>query len=134
MASGLSVGRYVVPDSELEERFTTSGGPGGQHANRTESAVELRYAVSDSEVFPPRLRDRIIDRHGDPVIVVASDSRSQWRNRALARQRLQEVLQEAIKPPPRRRPTRPTRASKRRRLEAKRRRSEKKNLRKKPEW
>ncbi|MPZ51308.1 MAG: aminoacyl-tRNA hydrolase [Acidimicrobiia bacterium] len=134
MPKGLRVGRYTIPDSDLEERFTTSGGPGGQHANRTESAVELRYAVYDSDVFPPSIRRRIIDRLGDPVTVVASESRSQWRNRSLARQRLGEELHQAITPPTRRKPTRPTMGSKRRRLEEKKRHSEKKKLRKDPEW
>src|SRR5680860_1292483 len=107
MGNGLRVGRYTVPDTDLEERFTTSGGPGGQHANRSETAVELRYAVASSDAFPAEVKKRIIDRLGDPVSVVSSDSRSQWRNRSLARQRMAQALHEATRPPKRRRPTRP---------------------------
>lgn len=130
----LSVGRFTIPDAELEEEFGTSGGPGGQHANRSNTAVEVRFRPGDSTAFPDDVRDRIVQRLGDLVTATSSESRSQWRNRALARQRLVEKLEAAIKPPPRRKPTKPTRASKRRRLEAKRRRSEKKRLRQDPEW
>ena len=130
----VSVGAYTIPDAEIEEDFTTSGGPGGQHANRSNTAVEVRFDVSASQAFPPDVARRIISSLGDVVTASSSESRSQWRNRALARQRLAEKLEEAITPPSRRRPTRPTRASKRRRLDAKRRRSEKKRLRRDPDW
>jgi ribosome-associated protein len=130
----LAVGRFIIPDDEIEETFTTSGGPGGQHANRSQTAVELRYDIAASEAFPPPERDRIISRLGPLVTVTASESRSQWRNRALARERLVEKLEEAIRPDTPRRPTRPSRASRVSRLERKRRHSEKKRRRRRPEW
>lgn len=130
----LAVGRFTIPAAELEEHFTTSGGPGGQHANRSSTAVELRFDVVGSEAFPEPERSRLVERLGAVVTVTASDSRSQWRNRALARQRLSERLEEALRPPKRRRATKPTRASRRRRLESKRKQSEKKRLRRRPEW
>ncbi|HEX6147991.1 MAG TPA: alternative ribosome rescue aminoacyl-tRNA hydrolase ArfB [Acidimicrobiia bacterium] len=130
----LQVGRFTVPDPELEETFTTSGGPGGQHANRSSTAVEVRFDVAASGAFPEPERTRIIERLGPVVTVTASESRSQWRNRALARQRLAERLEEAMRPPKRRRPTKPSRAARQRRLEAKRRHSEKKRRRRDPEW
>lgn len=130
----LKVGRFTIPDSEIDESFTTSGGPGGQHANRSNTAVEIRFDVSASDAFPPDERERVISRLGEVISVTASESRSQWRNRALARRRLVEQLEEALRPPKRRRPTKPSRAARRRRLEAKRRQSEKKRLRRDPEW
>lgn len=130
---GLSVGRYTIPEGEVEETFTTSGGPGGQHANRSHTAVELRFDASTTTAFPEEERKRIVLRLGPIVTVTASDSRSQWRNRAVARRRLVERLEEALRPPKRRRPTQPSRASRQRRLEAKRHRSEKKRMRQKPD-
>ena len=130
----LVVGRYTIPARELEETFTTSGGPGGQHANRNATAVELRFEVSESTAFPDEVMQRIADRLGETVVVSASESRSQFRNRALARQRLAELLTEAAKPPPPpRRRTRPTRSSVERRLDEKSRRSEIKRLRRRPD-
>jgi ribosome-associated protein len=130
----LAVGRFTIPAAELEENFTTSGGPGGQHANRSSTAVELRFRIAESEAFPEPERTRLVDRLGAVVTVTASESRSQWRNRSLARQRLSARLEEALRPPKRRRPTKPTRSSRRRRLESKRIQSEKKRLRRRPEW
>lgn len=130
----LAVGRFIIPDDEIDETFATSGGPGGQHANRSQTAVELRYAIAASHAFPPEEQDRIISRLGPLVTVTASESRSQWRNRALARERLVEKLEEAMRPDTPRRPTKPSRASRVSRLERKRRHSEKKRLRRRPEW
>lgn len=130
----LAVGIFTVPDDEIEELFTTSGGPGGQHANRSQTAVEVRFDIASSTTFPDPERSRIIERLGPVVTVTASESRSQWRNRAVARQRLTEQLEEAMRPTIPRRPTRPSRSSRVRRLESKRQHSEKKRLRKKPKW
>jgi ribosome-associated protein len=130
----LAVGRFTIPDDEIEETFTTSGGPGGQHANRSQTAVELRFDVGSSQAFPISERDRIIARLGSVVTVMAADSRSQWRNRAVARERLAEKLEEAMRPVVPRRPTKPSRASRVSRLESKRRHSEKKRLRRRPDW
>lgn len=131
---GLRVGRFTIPESELEESFTTSGGPGGQHANRSHTAVELRFDVASTTAIPEPQRTRIVERLGSTVTVIAADSRSQWRNRSVARRRMVERLEEAMRPERVRRPTRPTRASRRRRLEEKRKRGETKRLRRPPEW
>lgn len=128
----LKVGRYTIPASELEESFETSGGPGGQHANRNETTVRLRLDIASSSL-PDEIRSKLMERIGDVAEVTAGDSRSQFRNRALARKRLQEKLRQAMVDPPKRRKTRPTRASKRRRLEEKKHRGRKKRLRQPPD-
>lgn len=128
----LEVGRYTIPAAELEESFETSGGPGGQHANKNETAVRLRFDVATSSL-PEEVRSKLQDRIGRYAEVNVSESRSQFRNRALARQRLQERLREALVDPPKRKKTKPTRASQRRRVEEKRARSRTKRLRKPPE-
>jgi ribosome-associated protein len=130
---GVAFGEWQIPEAELEERFDTSGGPGGQHANKNETAVTLRVDLRTTSL-PEEVVRRVIDRLGNPIVeVTAADSRSQWRNRAVARQRLADVLEEANKPRARRRRTKPTRASKTRRLEEKRRRSDIKKNRRSPD-
>lgn len=131
---GLTVGRFTIPETEIEETFTTSGGPGGQHANRSRTAVELRFDVSATTGIPEPERNRVVSRLGSVVTVTASESRSQWRNRSIARDRLVRRLEEALRPPQTRRPTIPSRAARQQRLDAKRRRSEKKRLRRRPEY
>ena len=128
----LVVGGHTIPGEELEELFETSGGPGGQHANRSHTAVRLRLDVAASSL-PEDVRTKLTRRLGDVVEVNISESRSQFRNRALARQGLREKLERALVDPPRRRKTRPTRASKQQRLEDKRARSETKRLRQPPD-
>lgn len=128
----LEVGRYTIPGDELEETFETSGGPGGQHANRSATAVRLRFGIAGSSL-PEDIRSKLVQRLGDVIEVTVSESRSQFRNRAIARKRLQERIEKALVDPPRRRRTRPTRASKQRRLDDKRARSEKKQQRKPPD-
>lgn len=130
---GVNFGEWRIPESELEERFDTSGGPGGQHANKNETAVTLRVDLRATSL-PESVTERLIAKIGEAVIEVnAADSRSQWRNRALARQRLGEVLEKANKPIALRRRTKPTRASKTRRLDEKRHRSEIKKKRRSPD-
>lgn len=129
----LKVGRFIIPAAELDESFETSGGPGGQHANRNETAVRLRFDI-DGSSLPDDVRSKLRSRIGDHAEVVAADSRSQFRNRALARQRLQEKLEKALVDPAPRKKTRPTRASQRRRIEDKRARSKKKRLRQPPDF
>lgn len=131
MGDGLLVTRaFVIPEAELTERFSRSSGPGGQGVNTTDSRVELSYDVGASPSLPEHLRQRAIDRLGarlvDGVVTVsASEHRSQLRNREAARERLAQLLREAVAPPaPRRRPTRPTLGSKERRLAQKKRRGE----------
>jgi ribosome-associated protein len=134
----LEVGRHRIPASELSWSFGPSGGPGGQHANRSNTRAELRYDLASSDAFPERDRRHMLDRLGNRVvdgvvIVVADESRSQFRNRSIARKRLAEWLTDAMMRPEPRRPTKPTRASKRRRVEGKKARSEIKRMRQRPE-
>jgi ribosome-associated protein len=111
----------VIPAAELAWRFTSSGGPGGQHANTANTRVEVVFDVAGSPTLGPRQRARLLERLGPSVRIVASDERSQARNRALAVDRLSQRLADALRRRPPRRPTRPTRASNERRLDAKRR-------------
>lgn len=127
----LEIGPYTIPAAELEEMFETSGGPGGQHANRSATAVRLRFDIPTSSL-PEDVRSRLSKRLGDLVEVSSSESRSQFRNRALARQRMKEKLEGSLQERAKRRTTKPTRASKRRRLAGKRAQSEKKRLRQPP--
>jgi ribosome-associated protein len=128
----LEVGRYTIPGAELDESFETTGGPGGQHANRNQTAVRLRFNIAGSSL-PDGVRSKLLKRIGDYAEVNVAESRSQFRNRALARQRMQEVLREALIDPPTRKKTKPTRASQRRRLKEKRARGRKKELRQPPD-
>lgn len=118
-----------IPLSELRWRFSRSGGPGGQHANTADTRAEVVFDVAGSPSLGPRQRHRLLDQLGPEVRVVASDERSQVRNRALALERLAQRLAAALRVETARRPTRPTRGSKVRRVESKRRRSETKRLR-----
>lgn len=129
----LEVGEWTIPSAELEWRFSTSGGPGGQHANRSNTRADLIFDLAASEAFPDEIHRRLIDKIGsDPVVVSVAESRSQFRNRMLARARLREILTESMKQPRKRRPTKPTRASRRKRLEDKRALSDKKDQRRAP--
>ncbi|MGH9074304.1 MAG: peptide chain release factor-like protein, partial [Acidimicrobiales bacterium] len=94
--------------SELEWRYTTSGGPGGQHANRSETRVEVRLDVAASPSLGPRQRARLIERLGPTVRAVAADSRSQAQNRALALERLRARLADGLRVERPRRPTVPS--------------------------
>jgi ribosome-associated protein len=118
--------------SEVSWRATTSGGPGGQHANRTLSRVEVQFEVAHSPSLGPRQRARLLSRYGPVVRASASESRSQSRNRQVALDRLGEKLAQGLRVDPTRRPTRPTRGSQIRRVEAKRRRAETKKGRRAP--
>jgi len=128
----------VVPERELRWRFSRSSGPGGQSVNTTDSRVELsldvRTSVALTQVQRQRALERLSGRLADGVVTIAaSEHRSQLRNREAAERRLAQLLREAISPPPpKRRPTRPTRSAVRRRLEAKRHRSELKQQRREP--
>jgi ribosome-associated protein len=118
--------RVTIPAGELTWHFSRSSGPGGQSVNTTDSKVELRWDGARSRALSPTQRARLLSRIPQGlVVVVASDHRSQWQNRRLARERLAERVRTAVAPPPpTRRPTRPSRASVERRLRAKRRRGE----------
>jgi ribosome-associated protein len=120
----------VIPESELEEQFSKSSGPGGQSVNTTDSRVELRFDVSTSSAFTESQRVRAVDRLGAQVVVTASEHRSQHRNRLAARERLADRVREALAPPPMKRvPTKPSRAAQRRRVDSKVRRGRTKALR-----
>jgi ribosome-associated protein len=112
-----------IPLAELEWRFTTSGGPGGQHANRSSTRAEVRFDVGASQVLGPRQRRRLVERFGATVTAAAGEHRSQARNRQLALQRLALRIAGGLRPERPRVPTAPSSASRERRLEAKRRRS-----------
>ena len=128
----------TIPAGELQWRFTLSGGPGGQHANRSATQAELIFDLSTSSAFSPETKRHMIERLGprspEGVVTIAeATSRSQWRNRQKAKRRLAELLVEAMQVDRPRRPTRPGKAARGRRLEAKRRRSETKRLRRRPD-
>ncbi|MGA7229068.1 MAG: alternative ribosome rescue aminoacyl-tRNA hydrolase ArfB [Acidimicrobiia bacterium] len=130
-SDGIKVGSWVIPESELIERFETSGGPGGQHANKNETSVILRLDLEGSSL-PPDAQSKLRERIGPVIEVTASDSRSQWRNRALARRRLAERIETALADNRPRQATKPSRRSRERRLEKKRLRSELKKSRSTP--
>jgi ribosome-associated protein len=122
----------------LSWRFGTAGGPGGQHANRAATRAEVIFDLGASPAIPEHLKRRMLERlgnrvHNGVITVAADDSRSQWRNRALARKRLEGLLAESLRRPRERRPTRPSAAIRRRRRQQKRRRSELKRMRRRPE-
>jgi ribosome-associated protein len=119
----------AIPRSELQFRFSPSGGPGGQHANKVSTRVELRFDVTRSPTLGPRQRSRLLARLGPEVRVVADDERSQARNRELAIERFCARVAAALHIEKPRRPTRPSRGAKERRLEEKRRLSERKRSR-----
>ncbi len=121
-----------IPRNEIEVSFTTSGGPGGQHANRNATKVELRLDLTASSAFSHAQRARVVERFGNEIRVSADDERSQLRNRALAEERLVARLQSALHVQRARRKTKPTRGSKERRITAKKQRGEKKRLRQRP--
>jgi ribosome-associated protein len=129
----LRVTRSVsIPRSEIELRYSRSSGPGGQHAQKTETRVEAIFDVESSAALSDAQKRRVVARAGPVLRAVAQDERSQWRNRELATERLVETLREALRVPRRRRSTKPTKASVEKRLERKRRRSDVKRLRRPP--
>jgi ribosome-associated protein len=131
--AGLQVARGVeIPIEEIELRASRSSGPGGQHANVTSSRIEAVFDVAGSRALSDEQKRRVMARCGPRVTAVAQDARGQARNRQLALDRLEERLRTALHVPRSRRATKPTRASRERRLESKRRRSERKSARRRP--
>jgi ribosome-associated protein len=122
----------AIPLREIDLRTSRSSGPGGQHANVTASRVEAVFDVAASPSLTEAQRRRVMAKVGPRLTAVAQDARSQARNRELALERLRARLTSALAVPRARRPTRPTRASRRARLESKRRRSQTKAQRRRP--
>jgi ribosome-associated protein len=122
----------AIPVSEIELRFSRSSGPGGQHAQKTETRVEAIFDVEASAALSAVQKSRVVRKAGSVLRAVAQDERSQARNRELAVERLVEALRQALKVQRRRRPTKPTAAARERRLDAKRRRGRTKQLRRPP--
>jgi ribosome-associated protein len=130
VAEELRITRTVsIPLDEIELRVSRSSGPGGQHANTAETRVEAGFDVAASSTLTDAQKRRVVEHAGPVVRAVAQDERSQLRNRELALERLAERLREALRVRRRRVPTRPTEASKERRLEVKKRRATVKRLR-----
>ena len=131
-------GSIAIPRAELRWRFSRSGGPGGQGVNTADSRVELLWDLANTQALPAPLRARALDRLAGRLVdgvlsVVVTEERAQLRNRQIAERRLAALVAEAIAaPPPRRRPTRPTKGSVERRLATKRRTGEIKRDRRRP--
>ncbi|MFE2432149.1 alternative ribosome rescue aminoacyl-tRNA hydrolase ArfB [Streptomyces sp. NPDC059373] len=133
-------GSVSIPEAELLWRFSRSSGPGGQHVNTSDSQVELRFDLANTESLPPVWKERALERlasrlTGGVLSVRASEHRSQWRNRETAAARLSSLLAEATAPPPKaRRATRVPRGINERRLQHKKRRAETKRGRTGKDW
>jgi len=123
----------AIPLAEIELRASRSSGPGGQHANVTASRVEAVFDVEASATLSDDQRDLLQRRLGDRVTAVAQDARGQARNRELALERLRDKLAEGLRELPERRPTKPTRSARERRLDDKRRQSQRKRERRPPD-
>jgi ribosome-associated protein len=122
-----------IPRAEIELRFSRSSGPGGQHAQKSDTRVEAVFDVEASSALTDTQKRRVVAKAGPVLRAVAQDERSQWRNRELALERLTEQLRDALRVPRRRRPTAPSKAAVERRLDQKRRRSQTKRLRRPPD-
>jgi ribosome-associated protein len=134
MAETLHVGPGLeIPLAEVELRASRSSGPGGQHANVTASRVEAVFDVEASAALDAEQKLRLRRRCGPRVTAVAQDARGQARNKELALRRLREKLAAGLREPKRRRPTKPTRSARQRRLDSKRRRAQTKSLRRPPD-
>ena len=125
--------RISIPRDEVELRFSRSSGPGGQHAQKSDTRVEAVFDVEASPTLSDAQKRRVVAKAGPVLRAVAQDERSQWRNRELALERHAETLREALRVQRPRRATKPTRGAVEKRLEAKRRRSETKRLRRPPD-
>jgi ribosome-associated protein len=123
----------AIPRSEIELRFSRSSGPGGQHAQKSDTRVDARFDVLASAALTDGQKRRVVARAGPVLRAVAQDERSQWRNRELAVERLVDSLREALRVERRRVATKPSARARERRLEDKRRRSELKRQRRPPD-
>ena len=135
----LSEAQIEKLEKELQYTATKSGGPGGQHVNKVNTSVELRFNVSKSTVLDDKqkqialhkLQNRI-NTEGE-LILVSRSARSQWQNKTKVREKFFELIEKALRPAKKRKKTKPTAASRKKRLENKKKRSQKKELRKPPE-
>ena len=125
--------RLAIPLEEVELRYSRSSGPGGQHAQKTETRVEAVFDVARSATLSEAQKKRLTARAGPVVRAVAQDERSQSRNRELALDRLGQAIRAGVRVPRKRRPTKPTAASRERRLEGKKRRASVKRMRQRPD-
>lgn len=138
MSGSLQIRGVEIPAGELSWRFSRSSGPGGQSVNTTDSRAELTFNVAHSPSIPEHLRDRAMARLGHRLVdgalrIAASEYKSQHRNREAARARLVDLLSEALQPPgPSRRPTKPSRRARERRMAGKKRRGQIKEMRRNP--
>jgi ribosome-associated protein len=122
----------AVPLSQIDVRTSRSSGPGGQHANVTASRVEAVLDVAETDALTEAQKRRVMARCGPRIVATAQDTRSQARNRELALERLRSRLASALAVQRKRKPTRPSRAAKERRLDSKRRAGERKQARRRP--
>ncbi len=122
----------IIDADEIQWRFTTSGGPGGQHANKASTRVEATFPIGDSPSLTERQRSLLADRYGPVLTVVVDETRSQTRNRAIAMERIRQRLASGLHRDPPRRATKPSRAAKARRVDDKRRRASTKRNRARP--
>ena len=130
----IAVRRHVIAESDLTWRFSRASGPGGQHVNTTDTRVQLTFDLAGSDAFSADVKERMLRRLGDQVVVVAAEHRSQLHNRRAAEKRLAGLLLEAMRaPPPPRVPTKPSKTSQQRRMQQKKRRGQTKRLRGRPE-
>ncbi len=138
MSNTFSASRFLPPEEELDERFVLAGGPGGQHVNRTETAVQLRWDAAKSAFIDDVVRARLMKLAGNRadkegvITIEARRFRSQHRNRTDARERLAKLIERAHQAPKKRRKTRPSRAAKARARKSQQRRKEIKRTRRKP--
>ena len=123
---------WTVPEDEVAFRFTASGGPGGQHANRSNTKVDAVFRIDESSSMPAFLKERVTAKLGDVVRVTVDAERSQYRNRQLALERIRARVGAAGEVERPRKDTKPTRGSQRRRLDSKRKRGDVKRQRRRP--
>lgn len=139
MSDSFPASRFLPPEHELDERFTLAGGPGGQHVNRTETAVQLRFDAAHSDFIDDAVRSRLLKLAGNRannegvITIEARRFRSQHRNRTDARERLARLIEKAHQAPKKRRKTQPSRAAKARTRRKQQRHKEIKRTRRKPQ-